>query len=96
MHPHEWGILGVKRIDFYPISNCADCSHCSCCCGGFCGSTDINCSHHTWVASGLSDSSIAHDGAHRIKQAHGYQSDAVPSAIEEDADVAVAVMVVGV
>jgi len=33
---------------------------------------------------GLSDSSIAHDGAHRIKLAHGYQSGAVASAIEED------------
>ncbi|MEG3959503.1 hypothetical protein [Microcoleus sp. herbarium2] len=44
----------------------------------------------------MSDSSIAHDGVDRIKQAHGYQSRAVASAIEEDADVAVAVMVVGV
>jgi hypothetical protein len=33
---------------------------------------------------GLSDSSIAHDGVHRIKQAHGYPSRAVASAIEED------------
>jgi len=33
---------------------------------------------------GLSDSSIAHDGTHRIKQAIGYPSRAVPSAIEED------------
>ncbi|MEG4076165.1 hypothetical protein QUA30_26485 [Microcoleus sp. Pol14C2] len=32
----------------------------------------------------MSDSSIAHDGAHRIKQASGYQSGAVASAIEED------------
>jgi hypothetical protein len=32
----------------------------------------------------LSDSSIAHDGTHRIKQASGYQSRAVASAIEED------------
>jgi hypothetical protein len=32
----------------------------------------------------LSDSSIAHDGAHRIKQAIGYPSRAVASAIEED------------
>jgi hypothetical protein len=32
----------------------------------------------------LSDSSIAHDGAHRIKQASGYQSRPVASAIEED------------
>jgi hypothetical protein len=32
----------------------------------------------------LSDSSIAHNGAHRIKQAIGYQSGAVASAIEED------------
>jgi len=32
----------------------------------------------------LSDSSIAHNGVHRIKQAHGYQSGAVASAIEED------------
>jgi len=27
MHPYEWGILGVKRLDFYPISNCADCTN---------------------------------------------------------------------
>lgn len=27
IHPHEWGILGVKRLDFYPISNCADCTN---------------------------------------------------------------------
>jgi hypothetical protein len=33
---------------------------------------------------GLSDSSIAHDGVHRIKQVIGYQSDAVASAMEED------------
>jgi hypothetical protein len=33
---------------------------------------------------GLSDSSIAHDGAHRIKQVIGYPSRAVASAIEED------------
>jgi len=45
---------------------------------------------------GLSDSSIAHNGAHRIKQVIGYPSRAVASAIEEYADVAVAVMVVGV
>jgi hypothetical protein len=32
----------------------------------------------------LSDSSIAHNGAHRIKQAIGYLSRAVASAIEED------------
>jgi len=32
----------------------------------------------------LSDSSIAHDGAHRIKQTSGYQSGVVSSAIEED------------
>jgi len=32
----------------------------------------------------LRDSSIAHDGAHRIKQASSYQSRAVASAIEED------------
>jgi hypothetical protein len=32
----------------------------------------------------LSDSSIAHDGAHRIKQASSYQSGTVASAIEED------------
>jgi hypothetical protein len=32
----------------------------------------------------LSDSSIAHNGTHRIKQAHGYPSRAVASAIEED------------
>jgi len=32
----------------------------------------------------LSDSSIAHDGAHRIKQVIGYPSRAVASAIEED------------
>ena len=51
MHPYEWGIIGVKQLDFYPIIGCADCSHCSCCCGGFCGSTGINCSCHTSVAS---------------------------------------------
>jgi hypothetical protein len=84
MHPYECGILGVKALDFYPLFDCADCSHCACCCGGFCGSTGINCSHRTWVASGLSDSSIAHNGTHRIKQAHGYPSRAVASAIEED------------
>jgi len=33
---------------------------------------------------GLNDSSIAHNGAHRIKQASDYQSRAVASAIEED------------
>jgi len=38
---------------------------------------------------GLSDSSIAHNGAHRIKQAHGYQSRAVASAIEGDLDEAI-------
>ena len=27
IHPDEWGILGVKRLDFYPISNCADCTN---------------------------------------------------------------------
>jgi len=32
----------------------------------------------------LSDSSIAHDGAHRIKQAIGYPFRAVASVIEED------------
>jgi hypothetical protein len=32
----------------------------------------------------LSDSWIAHDGAHRIKQASSYQSGTVASAIEED------------
>ncbi|MEG4626329.1 hypothetical protein Q5691_18830 [Microcoleus sp. w1-18aA5] len=32
----------------------------------------------------LSDSSIAHNGAHRIKQAINYPSRAVASAIEED------------
>ncbi|MBE9134288.1 hypothetical protein [Tychonema sp. LEGE 07196] len=32
----------------------------------------------------MRDSSIAHDGAHRIKQAISYQSRAVASAIEED------------
>ncbi|MEG4997712.1 hypothetical protein [Microcoleus sp. B4-D4] len=32
----------------------------------------------------MSDSSIAHDGAHRIKQAHDYPSRAVASAIEKD------------
>ena len=37
MHPYEWGIIGVKALDFYPIFDCADCSHCSCFCGGFCG-----------------------------------------------------------
>jgi len=34
--------------------------------------------------SGLSDSSIAHDGAHRIKQVSDYQSGVVSSGIEED------------
>ncbi len=33
---------------------------------------------------GLSDSLIAHNGAHRIKQAIGYPSRAVASAMEED------------
>ncbi|MEG4959417.1 MULTISPECIES: hypothetical protein [unclassified Microcoleus] len=37
MHPYEWGILLIKALDFYPIFDCADCSHCSCCCGDFCG-----------------------------------------------------------
>jgi hypothetical protein len=32
----------------------------------------------------LSDSSIAHNGTHRIKQAIGYPSRAAASAIEED------------
>ncbi|MEG4293723.1 hypothetical protein Q5692_33125 [Microcoleus sp. C2C3] len=32
----------------------------------------------------MSDSSIAENGAHRIKQASGYQSGVVSSAIEED------------
>jgi len=32
----------------------------------------------------LSNSSIAHNGAHRIKQTSGYQSGIVASAIEED------------
>jgi hypothetical protein len=27
MHPYEWGILGVKGLNFYPISNCADCTN---------------------------------------------------------------------
>jgi hypothetical protein len=27
MHPYEWGIIGVKRLDFYLISNCADCTN---------------------------------------------------------------------
>jgi hypothetical protein len=35
MHPYEWGILGVKALDFYPLFDCADCSHCSCCCDNF-------------------------------------------------------------
>jgi hypothetical protein len=86
MHPYEWGILGVKGLYFYPIFDSADYSHCSCCCGGFCGSTGINCSHHTWVASDRLERQLdlAHNGAHRIKQAHGYPSRAVASAIEED------------
>jgi hypothetical protein len=29
MHPYEWGILGVKALDFYPLFGCTDCSHCS-------------------------------------------------------------------
>jgi hypothetical protein len=37
----------------------------------------------------LSDSSIAHDGVHRIKQAIGYPSRAVASVIEEDFVVAI-------
>ncbi|MEP6519544.1 hypothetical protein NDI35_25860 [Microcoleus vaginatus FACHB-2002] len=32
----------------------------------------------------MSDSSIAHNGVHRIKQVMGYPSHAVASAIEED------------
>jgi hypothetical protein len=51
MQPYEWGILDVKGLDFYAIFNCADCSHCSCCCGGFCGSTGINC-HNFPIALG--------------------------------------------
>jgi len=43
MHPYEWEILGVKGLNFYPLFGCADCLHCSCCCGGCCGSTGINC-----------------------------------------------------
>jgi hypothetical protein len=35
MHLYEWGILGVKALDFYPLFDCADCSHCSCCCDNF-------------------------------------------------------------
>jgi hypothetical protein len=27
MHPYEWGILGVKALDFYPIFDCADCTN---------------------------------------------------------------------
>lgn len=27
MHPYEWGILGIKALDFYPLFDCADCSH---------------------------------------------------------------------
>jgi hypothetical protein len=27
MHPYEWGILGVKGLNFYLISNCADCTN---------------------------------------------------------------------
>jgi hypothetical protein len=27
MHPYEWGILDVKGLNFYPISNCADCTN---------------------------------------------------------------------
>ena len=51
MHPYEWGILDVKAVNFYPLFGCADCSHCSCCCGGFCGSTGINC-HNFPIALG--------------------------------------------
>jgi hypothetical protein len=27
LHPYEWGILGVKRLDFYPLFGCADCTN---------------------------------------------------------------------
>ncbi|WP_293356389.1 hypothetical protein [Microcoleus sp. CAWBG51] len=27
MHPYEWGILGVKGLNFYPIFDCADCTN---------------------------------------------------------------------
>ncbi len=27
MHPYEWGILGIKALDFYRIFGCADRSH---------------------------------------------------------------------
>ena len=27
MHPYEWGILGIKALDFYPIFGCADCTN---------------------------------------------------------------------
>jgi hypothetical protein len=37
----------------------------------------------------LSDSSIAHDGAHRIKQAISYHSRAVASAIQNNLDEAI-------
>jgi len=47
LHPYEWGILGIKALDFYPIFDCADCSHCSCCCGGFCGGDRRRKSHNS-------------------------------------------------
>ncbi|MEG4224189.1 hypothetical protein [Microcoleus sp. Pol12A6] len=27
MHPYEWGIIGVKALDFYRIFDCADCTN---------------------------------------------------------------------
>ena len=27
MQPYEWGILGVKGLDFYPLFGCADWEH---------------------------------------------------------------------
>ena len=35
MHPYEWGIIGVKGLDFYPLFDCADYSHCSYFCDNF-------------------------------------------------------------
>ena len=60
-------------------------------------STGINSTRHTWVASDRLERQLDHPRLRsRIKQAISYQSRAVASAIEEYADVAVAVIVVGV
>jgi len=87
MHPYECGILGVKALDFYPLFGCGGYSHCSCCCGCFCGSTGINCCRHTWAASDRLERQLrspTNNFAPTIKQAIGYPSRAVASAIEEN------------